>query len=81
MTIMEYLIKVINESEMNEDTICELIGMDKKTLKRKLNAEIEFTVNEVIKLTEILSLSAKEIELIFLTDHSQKMRKEGCKGK
>ena len=74
---MEYLIKVINESEMNEDTICELIGMDKKTLKRKLNAEIEFTVNEVIKLTEILSLSVKEIELIFFDRPFAKNAKRG----
>ena len=32
---MEYLIKVINESEMNEEMICELIGMDNNTLKIK----------------------------------------------
>ncbi len=73
---MEYLIRAIERSSMTENELCEIIGIKEEIWKKKLLGELEFTVSDILKLQKALSLSGRETELIFLTDHSRIMRIE-----
>lgn len=45
----------------------ELLGMHKSSLYRKLNGFEKFTINEAVKLKDILGLTDLEALAIFLT--------------
>lgn len=62
---MEYLIRAIERSSMTENELCEITGIKEDIWKKKLSGEFEFTVSDILKLQKVLSLSNREIELIF----------------
>ena len=50
---------------MTENELCEITGIKEDIWKKKLSGEFEFTVSDILKLQKVLSLSNREIELIF----------------
>lgn len=62
---MNQLIEAVERASISEAELCNSIGMNEETWRRKLNGEIEFTVSDILKLRTALSLSNRDIKLIF----------------
>ena len=67
MTDLALLEKTIKESGMTITAIAEKIGITRVTLYNRLNGIGEFTGPEIVKISEVLHLSKKERDKIFLT--------------
>lgn len=56
----------IVECDMNVEEVAKKVGINKTTLYRKLNSGGDnFTLSEVKKIGEVLSLTYNELEIIF----------------
>lgn len=62
----------IVECGLRQEDVAKAIGIDASTLSRKLNADGEtFTIGQMYKLADVLSLSGEEAAEIFLQPNSQ----------
>ena len=57
----------IRESGMTVTAIAFKCGVTRESLYKKLNGETEFKASEIVKLTNILRLTQKERNEIFLS--------------
>lgn len=57
----------MHESGMTMVSIAKKAGISRETLYNRLNGRREFTASEIIALSEVLNLSKKERDDIFLT--------------
>lgn len=55
----------IKERGINVETLAEKIGIDRSTMYRKINSDINTTVAEAIKIKDALGLTNEEARLIF----------------
>ena len=66
MTNTELLEQRIRESGMKRYVIAEKCGIDQRTLRNKIRGKSEFTASEIVTLSQILSLTGKVRDEIFL---------------
>lgn len=65
----------IVECGMNIESLAEKTGMSRDTLYRRISkGGIDFTINEADRIAKALSLTATELNEIFLRSMSRKMR-------
>lgn len=57
--------KKMDERGINVETLAEKIGIDRSTMYRKLNADVNTTIAEAIKIKEALALTNEEAGSIF----------------
>lgn len=57
----------IKENGMNVETFASKIGINKSTMYRKLNLDIDTTVAEANEMKRVLSLSKEDAEAIFFS--------------
>ena len=68
MVNIDLLREKIDESGMSIVAISEKAGMSRETLYNRLKRKGEFTVSEIIALTDILHLTKDERDDIFLRE-------------
>lgn len=60
----------IVERGMNVETLANIVGMDKATLYRKINANGEsFTIKEADSISKALNLTYEEVNSIFFSQY------------
>lgn len=59
---------VILERGFTQEQIAALLGMTIATFNYKVNNKSEFKASEIKKLSEILNLTAEEVNAIFFAD-------------
>lgn len=68
--------KKIDERGINVETLAKKIGINRSTMYRKLNSDINTTVAEAIKIKDALGLTNEEARSIFfghdVAPHAQK---------
>lgn len=69
MTDFELLMSKIKDSGMTVVAICEKAGIDRATFYNRLHGKREFTASEIVKLSNVLSLTKPERDKIFLTQN------------
>ena len=65
MVHVDRLIDRISYSGMSLVSIAGKMGLNRATLRNKLNAESEFSVSEAVAISQILHLSEEERDYIF----------------
>lgn len=65
MTDLGSLQKAVKKSGLKKSYIAEHLGMNPKTLWRKLSGQTEFTLSEADKLGEVLGMKPEEKRTIF----------------
>ena len=65
MVDVELLEKTIQNRGLKKMYIAEQIGVDRSTFWQKMTRKAQFTIDEVEKITNVLSLSKKERDDIF----------------
>lgn len=64
---MEELKKAIEESGISITFIAEQLGVTRRTVYSKIDGRAEWKASEIVKMGEILHLSAKKRNEIFLS--------------
>lgn len=67
MPSMKMLKKKISDSGMTVTAVCKNVGISRETFYNRLSGKGEFTASEIVAFTEVLHLSKKEREEIFLS--------------
>lgn len=67
MTNTELLKEAIQKNGFKMYFVAEKIGLTRAGFHKKMLNQTEFTASEIAKLSELLCLSKKERDLIFLT--------------
>lgn len=67
MTDLGSLQKTVKKSGLKKNHIAECLGMNPKTLWRKLSGQTEFTLSEADKLGEVLGMKPEEKKKIFFS--------------
>lgn len=67
MVEVEKLKNIIDESGMTMVAIARKCNISRETLYRKVSGYSEFTASEIVRLTDILNLSKRERDDIFLS--------------
>lgn len=65
MTDLDSLQKAVKKSGLKKSHIADQMGMNPKTLWRKLSGQTEFTLSEADKLGEVLGMNQEEKRNIF----------------
>ena len=69
MTDFDLLMAKIKDSGMTVVAICEKTGIDRATFYNRLHGKGEFIASEIVKLSDVLSLTKPERDKIFLTQN------------
>lgn len=65
---MKLLREKITESGMTLTSVSRKAGISRETFYNKLSGKSEFTASEIVAITDVLRLSKKEREEIFLSN-------------
>lgn len=77
MTNTELLKERIDRSGLKLQYIAEQLGLTRFGLYKKLNGESEFRQSEIMKIGELLSLTAEDRDALFFGHKVEKISTEG----
>lgn len=65
--------KSITEKGMTQESVAKAIGVDASTFTRKMKSEgLSFSIGQMHKIVDVLSISKEQATDIFLSENSQK---------
>jgi len=67
LTNVDMLDKAISSKGIKIGFLCDKLGLSSPSLTRRLQGKTEFKASEIAAMRDVLSLSDKDVRLIFLS--------------